>query len=163
MADSGVPFRVDAASVPLVENLNDIPVGDGFTVEVLMTVDDGDDPTAMTFVGKTDPDESDIALTTFIKTVTQTDGDSGVILPTDDPKVWRAQFQFTRQEAVRISNQGNYVYSVTATIDRDDTDIRRMVQRGDMTVTLFAIENENSLADGVFYADGSLVASGFDN
>jgi hypothetical protein len=163
MADSAVPFALGAANVPLVEDLIDIPVGQATTIEVLMTVDAGDSPTSMSLAIKQAADASDVATTTILKTITQTLSAAGVITATDSPTVWRATFTLTRQEGVRISRQTTYAYSVVATVDRSGTSYSRMVQRGAIRTTLYPIDNASPLADGSYFADGLLYATGFDN
>lgn len=162
MADSGIPFGIDASNVPLVEDLVDIPVGQGFRVDVLLTdLLAGDDPTSATLAIKASPSASDIALTTIIKIVTPTLSAAGVLSPTDDPTVWRATFLLTRSEGVRLRRLSTYTYTVVAVVDRDGTSYSRMVQRGALRVTLYPIDDDSPLADGAFYADGTQYASGF--
>lgn len=162
MADSGVPFAIGAANVPLVEDLNDIPVGQTATIEVLMTdLVTGDVPLSMTLTIKRDPNDSDIATTSVVKTITTTLSADGVILPTSDPSVFRAVFQLTRAQATRIANASTYTYSVVATVTRGAVNYLRMIQRGAIAVNLYAIDSVSPLADGTWMADGTLFASGF--
>jgi hypothetical protein len=164
MADSSVPFALGAASVPLVENLVDIPVGQSAQIDLLVSdLLSTDDPTSMTLAVKVSADASDLATTTILKTITQSLTAAGVITPTNDPTVWRAVFTLTRQEGVRISRSTTYEYSVVATVDRGGTDYTRMVQRGAIRTTLYPIDNDAPLANGAYFADGSIHASGFDN
>ncbi len=154
MADSGVPFIVDASGVPLVEDLIDIPVGQALTIDVLMTgVVDGDTPTAMDLAIKANPTDSNLAPTTVVQTVTPT--------ATDDPSVWRGVFNLTRREATRVARLSTYTYSVQASVTRAAATIRRMIQRGALSVNLYTVNNDAPLADGTWKADGSLVADGF--
>lgn len=162
MADSGIPFGIDASNVPLVEDLVDIPVGQGLRIDVLLTdLQSADDPTSAKLTIKAAPNASDIALTTIIKSITQTLSGDGVITPTSDPAVWRATFLLTRNEGVRLRRLSTYTYTVVVVVDRDGTDYTRMVQRGALRVTLYPVDDDSPLADGAFYADGTLFATGF--
>lgn len=164
MADSGVPFALGAENVPLVEDLNDIPVGQAVTIVVLMTgLLDDDAPTSMTLVCKADPDDSNVVPTTIIETITTTLAAAGILAATDDPTVWRGIFNLTRAQGVRLSSRSTYEYSVSASVTRDAVVYDRMIQRGALSVNLYPIEFDSPLADGSFYADGSLHADGFEN
>lgn len=164
MADSGVPFALDASNVALVEDLSDIPVGESATIEVLLTgLLASDDPQTMALAIKASPEDSDLATSTILATITQTLAAAGVITATDDPTVWRGTFVLTRQQGVRISRQSTFTYTVRATVDRGGSDYTRMVQRGAIRATLFSIDDDAPMADGEWFADGSLYASGFDN
>lgn len=164
MADSGVPFGVDASTVPLVEDLNAIPVGQALTVEVLLSgLVDGDNPTSMQLVCKADPNDSNIARTTIIVDITQSLVAAGVIVATADPLAWRGIFQLTRAQAVRLASRSTYTYSVIATVDRDGDDVTRMVQRGAISLALYPVEFDSPLADGTYFADGELHADGFED
>lgn len=164
MADSGVPFAVDASTVPLVEDLNAIPVGQALTVEVLLSgLVDGDNPTSMKLVCKANPSDSNLARTTIIVDITQSITTAGVIAATADPLAWRGLFQLTRAQAVRLAGRSTYTYSVIATVDRDGDDVTRMVQRGAISLALYAIEFDSPLADGSYFANGEIHADGFED
>lgn len=162
MADSGVPFAIGAENVPLVEDLVDVPVGQSLTIDLLLTgLEDGDVPTAMDLAIKANPNDSNLAPTTVLKTITPTLSASGVLLPTDDPLVWRGVFQMTRREAVRVARLSTYTYSVQASVTRESVSYRRMIQRGALSVNLYTVNDDSPVADGAYYANGTLYADGF--
>ncbi len=162
MPETGVPFIVDASNVVLVEDLNDIPVGEALTVRILLTdLRTVDVPTSMTFVAKANPNDSDVAPTSVIQTITTSLASTGVILPTTDPTVWEGIFQFTRRQGARFGSRSTYQYAISALVDRDGTDAARIVQRGSMSVQLFPVVFASPVADGTWLADGTLYADGF--
>jgi hypothetical protein len=162
MADSGVPFPVDASSVALVEDYVDLPAGVQARIDLLLTdLIDGDVVGSAVLVIKESPDASNLANTTIIKTITSTLSADGVITATDDANVRRATFLLLARETVRLSVRSTYTYTVSATITRDGVTFTRIVQRGAIAATGFAMEDDSPLADGAYLADGSLFATGF--
>src|SRR4051812_6677213 len=120
MADSGVPFPVDASSVALVEDYVDLPAGVQARIDLLLTdLIDGDVVGSAVLVIKESPDASNLANTTIIKTITSTLSADGVITATDDANVRRATFLLLARETVRLSVLSTYTYTVSATITRD--------------------------------------------